>query len=114
MARANVYTVQTPAISGNQITWAAPTTATDSLFPGSGRVLLINNASAGVVTVTIPSNLQVHGLTVPDRTVAIPAGQIFGIAFPATTNEQQQADGSVNVNYSTVATVTYAFVQAAV
>jgi hypothetical protein len=109
MAR-TAYTVQSAALAGTALTFAAPTLANDSAVPNAGRVLLVNNASASAVTVTLHSNYKVHNLTVPDRTVSVPAGSIGAISINPTATEHLQSDGTFWIDYSSITTVTVAFV----
>lgn len=109
MAR-TAYAVQSAAVTGTALTWTAPTTITDAAVPNAGRVLLVNNASASPITVTIHSNVAVHGLTVPDRTISIAAGKIEAISIHPAASEHLQGDGTFWIDYSSVATVTVAYV----
>lgn len=105
--------VQTAALTGTALTFTAVTSASDAVVPNPGRVLLVNNASAGTITVTIRTNANVHGLTVPDRTVSVLASKIEAISCHPNASEHIQGDGTFWVDYSAIATVTSAYVQVA-
>jgi hypothetical protein len=113
MARANIYPVQSAALAGTALTFQAVTSNTDSVIPAPGRVLLVNNASASSVTLTLRTNFQVHSLVVPDRTVTIAAGKIEAISMTPTASEHLQGDGSFWLDYSATATVSAAYVSVA-
>jgi hypothetical protein len=85
------------AVNGNQWTYSGR------------RRLIVNNASASPVTVTVRTNgLTVSGLTVPNRTVTVAAGTF---AFITESPEARQAaDGMVYVDFSAATSVTAALI----
>lgn len=103
-------TVQAVPLTGLSITFNA-VTANDSFYPANGRVLLVNNGSASSITVTVPSNLTLDGLVVPDRVMTVPAGKILAFEVGGSIDEGLEADGSVWINYSATTTVTAALIQ---
>lgn len=102
------YAIQTPSHAGAQVTLAAPGGTTgDTVQPTPGAALLVVNASASPITVTLPfaSGLpKTDGLAVTSRTVTIAAGTTELIPVPPSVyGTALQA-----VNYSAVASVTVA------
>lgn len=77
-------------------------------FTGKRR-LLVHNASAGAVTLTIPTPaaVTVAGLDVPDRVVSIAAG---AYALVVESLEAKNADGMVYANWSASTSVTAALI----
>jgi hypothetical protein len=76
--------------------------------PNDERTFIyVNNGSGGSINVTIPSTKTVDGLAVPNRVVAVPAGQNRLIG-PFLGEVSNQPDGSVHVNFSAVTSVTVA------
>lgn len=71
------------------------------------RALRIRNGSAAAVNVTLPTPGTVDGLTIADRVIAVPAGADTVIAL-GRGDAYRQPDGTVNVDYSAVASVTVA------
>lgn len=75
------------------------------------RRLIVNNASASPVTVTVRTRtpLAVAGLTVPNRVVPVAAGTF---AFIVESAEARQiTDGMVYVDFSAATSVTAALVE---
>lgn len=85
------------ATNGNQ--WA---------YTGNGR-LLVHNASAAPITVTIPTPaaVTVAGLDVPDRVVTVDAA---AYAYIVESPEARQSDGKVYCDFSAAASVTAALI----
>jgi hypothetical protein len=78
-----------------------------------GSVLHVKNASGSPVNVTIHTNVvYADGLTLPDRVVAIPAttGDVYIGALQQS--EYAQADGTVNVDFASSASVLAEVIQA--
>lgn len=95
-------TAQETAHDGLTATYEAANVDGNSLTWGARRLLHVKNASAGAVTVTVPTPATVGGLDVADQAVAVAAGtETFIGPFPA-------ANGNVHVDYSAVASVTVA------
>ncbi|GGM76955.1 hypothetical protein GCM10012275_54530 [Longimycelium tulufanense] len=92
------------------------TTAVDAangmqfVYTGGKRTLVVNNASAGSITVTIPtpSGAGLDGLDVPDRIVTVDAGKLAVIREFATA---LQSDGKVYVDFSASTSVTAVVVE---
>jgi hypothetical protein len=74
------------------------------------QALHVKNASAAAVTVTLPTPGQVSGLDIADRTVSVPAGGERLIS--TSSGVLRHGDGTVQVNYSAVASVTVAVLEA--
>lgn len=110
MARTATILPQSVSSNGLVVTFNAAT-ASDAFVPGTGRVLLVNNASGASINVTFPSNLAVDGLTVPDRVVALANGKTLVFETGGQFNESLESDGTVWVNYSALTSVTVALVQ---
>lgn len=74
---------------------------------GAGYVLVVDNASAASVDVTVPTTFSVDGLDLPERTIPIPAGEARHVALGGQT-VYRQADGSAWINFplGSVASVT--------
>lgn len=104
-------TVQRGGYTGSQVVFTAVTASNDAIAPSQGRALLVNNASASPLVITIPSNLTQDALVLPDRTVTVPAGQIWQLSFGALPKEGLQSDGTVWLNYGATATITAAYVE---
>lgn len=79
----------------------------NSLRMGSGVVVHIKNAGASTCTVTIPTPLQVDGLDIADRTVAVAAGADEFVAV-GTYPVYRQSGGVAWLNYDQVTSVTVA------
>jgi hypothetical protein len=71
------------------------------------RVLHVKNGGGSSITVTIPSTQSVEGLAVPNRTITVTNGTDKFISLGAS-GAHRQTDGSVNVDYSGVTSVTVA------
>ncbi len=68
------------------------------------RVVAVRNGSGASINLIARVNATVDGLTVPDRTVAIPAGASRIVDLRATA--YQQVDGTCSVDLSASTTVT--------
>lgn len=78
-------------------------------YAGGRNKLLVNNASASAVIVTIKSNsTTLDGAVVPDHVVPVPANSIVGVVEGPT---ELEADGNVYVNYSASTSVTACLIQ---
>lgn len=110
-----IATQDASSLAGKAITFQAATATTgqttDTFVGGTGRHLLVNNASAGTRTVTLVTPELVEGtLAVTDRAFSsISAGTIWEIPIPARYNDPTTGQGIVTVD--TIASVTYAVVQ---
>lgn len=87
---------------------AVDATNGNSFLNNGDELLLVNNASASAVTVTIVSVPDVYGRT-GDISLSVPANssRVFG---PFPTYLFNQPDGTVNVNFSAGASVTAAVI----
>lgn len=74
-------------------------------FANTGReALMVSNGSGAPITVTIETPQEVDELDVADRDVVVPAGETRLIGpFPKGT--YNDADGMVQITYSSVTTV---------
>lgn len=78
----------------------APANADGHSIPlGIGYALVIDNGSAGAITVEVPTTLEVDGLALPERTIPIPAGEARHIALGAQT-AYRQGDGTAWINFT--------------
>lgn len=110
MAR-TALTVQQIVPAGLAPTYT-PANVDGNSVPGrhTGRFVHVKNGSGASVTVTVPTPGTVDGNAIADRAVAIDAGadEFIGPFGPV----YQQSDGSVHLDYSAVASVTVAVLQA--
>lgn len=99
-----------PSIDGTPISYTAPTADGDAVQ--AGTTLLVQNGSAGEVTVTLVTDALVGGLAVEDKAVPVAAGAEVLIAIPRDTIYRETSEGAtfgmVQVDYSAVASVTRA------
>ena len=101
---------QTMAPTGFVPSFAPANAVGGASIPGDGKTVIhVKNASASPINVTIQTPVQVDGLAVEERVVAVANGaeKIIG-PFNANYN---QADGTVYVDYSAVTSVTVAAYQ---
>lgn len=95
------------ATNGTVVAYAAATAGGDKVTPSPSTLLLVRNASAGAVTVTLDATgLVFNGQSVPDTTVSVPAGADAFI--PVTSEYRNPTDGLAAITYSAVASVTVA------
>lgn len=81
--------------------------ASDTVPNSSGRtVLLVRNASAGSINVTLVGRGLMGDITVPNRVIAVPAGADRLISLDASL--YNDTDGRVTVQFSAQASVTVA------
>jgi hypothetical protein len=100
------YSIQTSAITGTVLTMGAVTVSDD--FPNDGKTfLIVNNASAGSVSVTINSVTQCDQGFDHDLVVAVAAGVEKMIGPFAVA----RFGASVGVTYDSAASVTAAAVR---
>lgn len=98
--------VQLPGSAGLAPTYNAVAAA--NAIPNNGNLVLhIKNGSGASVNATIVGVAQVDGQNVPNRVVAVPAGgeRIISQINPGLFNF---ADGTIEVDFSAIATVTMA------
>lgn len=98
------------AAAGTAITFAAATVTvgdTIQLVDDSAK-LLVNNASAGSINVTLTSYTTVQGLAVANRVVAVPANTIKAIPLYKGLNGNPASNSVATAVCSAVTTVTLA------
>lgn len=92
----------------------APIIDGDIVEVGRDRLLLVDNASAGAITVTVQTPGTVQGLAIAESAVNVPAGALVAIALDAGVygRTSDLADGGrAYVDYSAVASVTRAVLE---
>lgn len=111
MARTAI-TPQAGAGTGPTITFEAANVAGNSFAPARGRALHVKNGSGSSITVTVPTPGTADGLAITDRTFTVAAGAhgVFAPGSAGVAGLYAQTDGSVNVDYSAVTTVTVAVI----
>jgi|GEM_PF-661066 len=114
MAR-ELKTPQSLSSAGVEPTFTAAV-ADGHKIPNNGRMILyVKNDDASSKTITVQTPGSVDGLAIPDRTVAVPAGEERVIG-PLDTGTYNMRDGAaaateremVYVDYSAVTSVTIA------
>lgn len=91
--------------AGNPLTSTAASAGGDS-FPNTGKeFLVIKNGGAAAITVTLDIQQTVDGQAVTDKTVSVAAGATVLIG-PFPTGIYNDANGRVNITYSSVTNVT--------
>lgn len=79
--------------------------------PARGRALHVRNGSGSSITVTVPTPATTaDGLAIADRTVTVAAGALAVFGPGSSAGVYGQVDGSINVDYSAVTTVTVAVI----
>ena len=106
--------IQAATVAGlNPVAFTAPDALGDTVDPGT--ILLVQNDSAGVVTVTVQTPGDVNGLAIAENAVAVAAGAMCAIQLDAHTYQRPNGSadaGKVYVDYSAVASVTRAVIAA--
>lgn len=108
MARTDL-TVQEVSDDGATVAFEAANVDGNMVTNRGDVAVLIHNASAGAITVTVPTPVTVGGRAVADDTHSVAAGTylLVGEWDEGTHNQQSGADaGKVYINYSAVASVT--------
>jgi hypothetical protein len=98
---------QQSKIGGTELTFAAASVGGDKVAPADRASLLVKNASAGAITVTVvtPGSTK-YGQADPDVAVVVAAGATTAIGpFP---QDLGGTDGLVSITYSAVTSVTVA------
>lgn len=99
MARTALAIQSIPANSGAQLTSATPDAGNGNYFPNDGQtVLVVYNGDASSKTVTVVSVPCSHGRS-GDVAVTVAAGAQAELG-PFQTDTFNQADGTVQVNWS--------------
>lgn len=91
--------------AGATLTFATPDAVDGVQFDNKRKngILLVQNTSASPVTVTINIVKTLDGMVVADRTITVAASQVKAIGpFPEL---YEQANGTVKVTFSVVASV---------
>lgn len=101
-------TPQRAAVGGTALATEPANVDGNAVTLDARRVLFVKNASGAAVTVTIPTTQTLEGLTVGNRTVAVPAG---AERFIRPSAASVQPSGAVHVDYSAVASVTVAVLE---
>lgn len=94
----------------NPIVWTAADSTNDMMFDNDGRtVLLIRNASAGAVNVTVKSVADEAGRT-GDIVMAVAAGNTSAVSplRPAWWNQRSGDIGKVHVDFDVATSITVA------
>lgn len=102
---------QTLAFDGTAPSYSAASVSGDRFTPGNHTFLHVVNGGAAPVTATITTPGSVDGLAIPDREVAVPAGEDRFIPVPART--YKSADGLGDVAWTDTTSVTFAVLYAA-
>lgn len=105
MARTAI-TPQSVTTAGAAITLEAANVAGNSVRFVDHRAIWVKNASGSIVTVTLPTPGTSDGLAITDRTVSVPA--TTGERLIKLHRNEMQSDGTVNIDYSAVTSVTVA------
>lgn len=104
---ATLTTQSATAIGGRTITYAAATAGGDKVAPGSNVYLIVKNASAASINVTLDTTgVAFNGVAIPDTVIAVAAGA--DAIIPITADYRNTTDGLAAIAYSAVATVTVA------
>jgi hypothetical protein len=105
-----VLTPQSTSRAGVQLTFSTPDVTDGIKFSNRSRngILLVKNDSGSSINVTIDITKTLDGMTLPDRVVAVPAGEVkaFGPFPPIYEN----ADKEVTCTFSAVADVGVALI----
>ena len=99
------FPAEQPAFAGTLMTERSGATAGTDTVP-INCVLLCRNTGAGAHNVIIKVTASYEGLTVPDRTVALTAGQIKTINIPGDIGDANGRVG-VSVDTGTIAELKY-------
>lgn len=102
-----LITPQKVVSTGLAVVTEAANVLGNSVQQSPDRWLQVTNGSGGSINVTVQTPGIVDGdLAVPDRVVAVPAAATRHIAVGNAA--YRQPDGTVNIDYSAVASVTVA------
>jgi hypothetical protein len=105
-------TPQVGTSAGAAVTFEAANALGNSFRPARGRAVHVKNGSVSSMNVTLPTPATADGLAVADRVIAVAAGAHTVVALGAASGAgiYAQPDGSVNLDYSAVTSVTVAVV----
>lgn len=107
-------TPQDATVPGVDITFSAPDPLGDVVDVGRGLVLIVRNASAGTITVTLQTPGDVEGLAIAENAFTCQAGDISMFKMDASTYGRAVGvadEGRAYVDYSAVASVTSALIR---
>lgn len=102
-----VITPQTVTSAGLAAQYEPANASGNSFRLATGVTLHVKNGGASACNLTIPTPMQVDGLDVADRTIAVPAGAAAFVAL-GTGSAYRQPGGVAFVNYDQVTSVTVA------
>jgi hypothetical protein len=107
-----LITPQAGTSAGAAVTFEAANALGNSFRPARGRAVHVKNGSVSPMDVTLPTPATADGLAIDSRVVTVPAGAHKVIALGAASGAgiYAQPDGSVNLDYSAVTSVTVAVV----
>lgn len=91
--------IQPIPVTGVAPTMAVASSGGDKVKTGPGTFILVDNGSAGAVTVTLATPGTVDGLAIDDRIVSVPAGEQRAIAV--TGLYRDPTDGLAHITWST-------------
>jgi hypothetical protein len=105
---ATLLTAQASARGGTELTFTAPDAVDGIEFTNVSKkaILLVRNAGGSPVNATLQITRTVDGLAIPDRTVAIGAGDT--VAIGPFNDIYNQSDNFVRVTFSSVTDITCA------
>lgn len=110
MARTTLV-AQQPTSGGLNPVFSAANVDGHALFMGRHSIFEVVNGSGGAVTVTFVTPGTVDSGAIPDKAVAIPAGERRKFNFKNAMALYKQSDGSIHVNFSAVTSVTVALIE---
>ena len=100
-----------PGAAGARIVFRSASTTPDPLsttdeflLANDGRVKLLVRNGAGACNITVHTHKVVDGLTLPDRTVTVPANQDWTIG-PFDPDTYNDPDGKVRLEFDDIANV---------
>lgn len=99
-------------IDGTVVSFAAASAGGDTVPPDDRGVVLVNNGSAGAITVTVavPGNTK-YGQPQPDVASESIGASAIGAIGPFPADLADPADGLVHLTYSAASSVTVAAVR---
>jgi hypothetical protein len=98
---------QRPSPAGTAVAYSAA--GAHEFVPSQHVALYVKNASAGAVTVTVPTPAKVEDVDVAEIVVSVPAGAERLI--PAPPRLVAKVNGRADVNFSATASVTVAVIE---
>ena len=110
MAR-TMLVAQQPTSGGLNPVYSAANADGHALYLDRHSVLEVVNGSGGSVTVTFVTPGTTDAGSIPDKAVAIPAGERRKFNFANALSLYKQADGTIHVDFSAVTSVTVGLFQ---